>query len=76
MYHRYGETEKELPRTSYPYGVYIFSIPGLCTGGNTDPRNAAMGFVTILRTKKQKLVKRQLKKEISNGTEKCFLTIY
>ena len=28
-----GITERELPRSSCPSGVYIMSIPGLCAGG-------------------------------------------
>ena len=47
-----GITEKELPRATCPSGVYILSIPGLCAGGNTDPRNAAMGYVAFIRTEK------------------------
>lgn len=45
-----GITERKLPRSTCPIGVYILSIPGFCAGGNTDPRNAAMGYVAFVRT--------------------------
>ena len=47
-----GITEKELPRTTCPSGVYILSIPGLCAGGNTYVRNEAMGYVAFIRSEK------------------------
>ena len=47
-----GITEKELPRSTCPSGVCILSIPGLCAGGNSDPRNAVMGYVAFVRTEK------------------------
>ena len=47
-----GITENELPRATCPSGVYILSIPGLCAGGNNDPRNAATGYVAFIRTEK------------------------
>ena len=47
-----GITEKELPRNTCPSGVYILSIPGLCSGGNTDVRNDAVGHVAFVRSER------------------------
>ena len=47
-----GITEKELPKSKCPSGIYIMKIPGLCPGGGSDPRLNAPGFVVFLRAEK------------------------
>ena len=47
-----GIIERELPHSPCSIGVYILCIPGLCEGGNSDPRKASVGYVAFIRTEK------------------------
>jgi len=67
-----GITEHKFPKYSCTSGIFIMIIPGLCAGGNTDPRNKAPGYVAFVRAESQRLVENQLNKEILSGTENIY----
>lgn len=47
----YGLTERDLPRSEYPDGIYVAKFEGLCIGGNQDPFCTGFGFVCFCRKK-------------------------
>ena len=49
-------TNRELPKYTFPLGIFIISIPEICAGGNADPHDKAPGYVVLYKQKSRRLV--------------------